>query len=110
MGFRQLMPRDYVDLQIFKNRAKWSEQIVRKDQDFQDYAGADLDTANKLAMLDVFLRCLNTDPTIAMIGQLYRTFLIQRKKAFFCSVRANEVTQLAFLKGKSHDAVSAIAE
>lgn len=103
------MTRSFVELEIFRRRAKWSEQIVNKDKDFQDYAGADLDTALKLALLDTILRNVVTDANLALLIKFYRKYLLQKRKAYFCSVRANEVTLLAFLKGKAHDTISATA-
>ena len=104
------MTRSYVELEIFRRRAKWSEEIVRKDKEFQDYAGADPKTASMMATIDVFLRYLNTNPTLALLVKLYRAYLIQRKKAYFCSTKANEITLLAFLKGKTYDTISAVSK
>jgi len=98
----------YVDLEIFRKTATWAEQIVNKDSDFQDYAGASFDGAKKLASLDVFLRYLIPDPNISTLLKLYRVYLIQQKKAYFSSVIANQWTMLAFLRGKTKHGISAI--
>jgi len=97
----------YVDLEIFRKTATWAEQIVNKDSDFQDYAGASFDGAKKMAALDVFLRYLAPNPKICILLKLYRLYLIQMKKAYFSSVIANQWTMLAFLRGKTKHGISA---
>jgi len=100
--------RNSYDVEIFKKTATWAEQIVSRDKDFQDYAGAPMDVGHKLAMIDTALRYLIKEPKLRILLKLYRAYLIQEKKAFFSGVLANQITMLAFLKGGRIKDINAI--
>jgi hypothetical protein len=91
--------RNQYDVEIFKRTATWAEQIVSKDPDYQDYAGAPFDIGEKLALVDIALRYLIKDPQFRLIMKLYRAYLIQKRKAYFSGILANQITMLAFIKG-----------
>lgn len=91
--------RNYTDIEIFKKTATWAEQIVSKDKDYQDYAGAPYEIGVRLAKIDIALKYLVPEGKLKTLLQLYRAYLIQQKKAWFSGILANQITMLAFIKG-----------
>jgi len=100
--------RSYYDIEIFRRTATWAEEIVWKDPVFQDYAGAPWEIGDRMATIDVFLKYLIKNPQYRLLMKLLRAYLLQKKKAFFAGVIANQITMLAFLKGGKLPAIDAI--
>ena len=55
--------------------------------------------ALKLAKIDTMLFLLPNNHALIPMLKLGRIYLIQKKKAFFASVKTGEISQLGFLKG-----------
>jgi len=91
--------RSFRSDELMRYQVSWAEQIAAKDTDYRDYAGADEMSAFKLAKIDLMLFLLPQDHTLIPLLKLARIYLIQRKKAFFASVKAGELSQLGFIKG-----------
>jgi len=100
--------RSYYDIEIFRRTATWAEQIVWNDPVFQDYAGAPWEIGERMAIIDLFLTYLIENPQYRTLLKLLRAYLLQKKKAFFAGVIANQITMLAFLKGGKLPAIDAI--
>lgn len=96
------------DIEVFRRTATWAEEIVAKDQVYQDYAGAPMDIGDSLASIDICLKYLINDENMRTLIKLYRAYLIQKKKAFFAGILANQITMLAFLKGGRIQTIDAI--
>lgn len=91
--------RSYRSDELMRYQVSWAEQIAAKDSDYRDYAGANEDVALRLAKIDIMLFLLPPKHKLIPILKLARLYLIQRKKAFFVSVKAGELSQLGFIKG-----------
>jgi hypothetical protein len=96
------------DIEVFRRTSTWAEQIVTRDHDYMDYAGAPLEIGHRLAVIDIAIKYLISDKDILDLLKLYRAYLIQEKKAFFSGVLANQITMLAFLKGGKVREIDAI--
>jgi len=91
--------RSFRSDELMRYQVSWAEQIAAKDSDYRDYAGADELTALRLAKIDLMLFLLPSQHRLIPMLKLARTYLIQRKKAFFASVKVGELSQLGFIKG-----------
>jgi len=97
-----------MDYELFRRTRSWAEEIVWKDPVFQDYAGAPWDIGDQMATIDVLLEYLVANPQARLILKLVRTFLLQKKKAFYAGVKADPIATLAFLKGGKMPVIDAI--
>ena len=94
------MPKRYEGLEIMRKKASMSQQIVsQKDKEYAWYAGASLDDADKMAKIDTMLKHGLIPKDFIPFVKLYRSFLNQRRKAFFASVGCTEISKLGFLLG-----------
>lgn len=102
------LPRkgSYDLLEFARKKAAWSMQIAAKDQDYASYSGASLEIASKMAAIDTFLKAGLINPKIVPLIKLYRAYLNQQRKAFFCSIGSTEVTKLGFILGIKDQALS----
>jgi len=86
--------------ELMRYQVSWSERIASKDSDFKDYAGASPEDGLKLAKIDFALFLIPKNNPLHSMLKLARTYLIQRKKAFFCTVKMGEVSMLGAIKGR----------
>jgi hypothetical protein len=85
-----------------------SKQIVAtKDKEYAYYAGADLDTAQKMALIDTFIKNGLIPDYMMPMAKLYRDYLNQNRKAFFASIGSSEITKLGFILGIQDDTIRA---
>lgn len=90
--------KSYPDKEFMLEKISWSEKIVDKDSDYKDYAGADPQDALRLAKIDLTLFMLPKNHPFRLMLKLARLYLLQKKKAFFASVRMTELSQLGAIK------------
>ena len=83
--------------EIMRFKESWSARIAKKDSDYQDYAGSSLEDALRLAKVDTMLFMFGAKHPLTPMLKLMRLYLIQKKKAVFCSVGMNEVSVLGAL-------------
>lgn len=98
------------DIEHMATAEAWASQIAERDSDYKDYAGADPETGQALALTDVFLYILPDRHPLKLLLKLDRLFLIQEKKAFFATSRAGEISVLGLLKGVKRIGYSARAK
>lgn len=101
------MPRKSRDEDFRFERISWAEEIVAKDSDYRDYAGADPQDALRLAKIDLTLFILPKNHPFRPIVKLARMYLLQKKKAFFASVRMAEISQLGAIKAGKIEGIGA---
>lgn len=95
-------------VEIFKKHASMSEEIVTYiDPEYGYYAGASLEIAGKMAMLDTIVANQLIPDAMLPFVKLYRDLLNRQRKAFFASVGSTEITKLGFIKGDRHKVVNA---
>lgn len=87
---------------IFEIRQKttMSQDLVKKDSDYELYAGADLGTALKIAKIKTLLAVDLIPEEMLPLVKLYLLYLNNKRKAFFGST-SGEITKLGFLLGDS---------
>jgi len=90
--------RSYPKDEFEFDRISWAEEIVSKDSDYKDYAGASPEDALRLAKIDLTLFMLPKNHPFRLMLKLARLYLLQKKKAFFSSVRMTELSQLGAIK------------
>lgn len=80
-----------------KQKISMSQKIVKKDEDYGFYSGADLETAIKISKLKTLIKAgyLPSDNEMVTFMLLY---LEQRRKAFMGSM-STELTKLGFILG-----------
>lgn len=88
-------------MELVRAKASMSAKIVSdKDKEYGFYAGASLEIADKMAMIDAIKKTNLLPKSFFPILELYRMFLDQKRKAFFASVGSTEITKLGFILGK----------
>lgn len=87
-----------------KQKISMSQRIVKNDQDYGDYSGADLTTALTLAKLKTALdmQIIKKTP----ITDLALKLLDHKRKAYFSST-CTELTKLGFILGDPRTIISA---
>ena len=91
--------KNYELMELIRQKKSMSADIASRDREYSEYAGADLDTANQLVMVNLCLEEQLLDPSLNPILELYHKFLIKKKKAFFASAGSTEITKLGFIQG-----------
>lgn len=102
------MPRQRDFMELIRQQASMSKQIVsQKDKEYGYYAGATFDDARKMAMIDLMLNMGIFPSKFIPILKFYRAYLNQRRKAFFASVGASEISVLGFILGLEDESIHA---
>jgi len=92
--------RSYDLMELIRRKSSMSADIVsKKDPEYQWYAGANFETASKIAVIDTMLKNRLIPKDMVMFVKLYRSYLQQQRKAFFASVGSTEITKLGFILG-----------
>lgn len=81
-----------------KQKVTMSQKIVAKNSDYGEYAGADLETALKMAKIKTLLTTGFIPKNLKPLVTFYLVFLDQKRKAFF-GATATELTKLGFILG-----------
>ena len=100
------MARRYENLESMRRRSSMSQKLSVKDQEYAWYAGASMDIADKMAVVDVMLKNGLIPKNMIPLVKLYRAYLDQKRKAFFASIGSTEITKLGLLLGLKDDRVS----
>lgn len=82
-----------------------SQKIVKKDEDYGFYSGADLDTSIKVAKLKTLIKA-GILPADNKLITFMLSYLDQKRKAFFGST-ATELTKLGFILGDERRTLTA---
>lgn len=92
--------RSYDLMELIRRKSSMSADIVsKKDPEYQWYAGANFETASKIAVVDTMLKNGLIPKDMVVFVKLYRNYLQQQRKAFFASVGCTEITKLGFILG-----------
>ena len=93
--------------ELIRRKTSMGSEIASKDKDYANYSGGDLETVLKMARIDVFLKYDLLPNEVKTIVKLQRSYLDQKRKAFFCSVGTDVFTKLAFILGDTRKVVNA---
>lgn len=91
--------KNYELIELIRQKKSMSADIASRDREYSEYAGADLETANQLVMVNLCLEEQLLDPALNPMLTLYHKFLVKKRKAFFASVGSTEITKLGFIQG-----------
>ena len=82
-----------------QQKTAMSQTIAKKDKEYTEYAGADLETALKRAKINTLLAAGLIPEQLKPMVNLYLLYLDKKRKAFFGSMKG-EITQLGLLIGE----------
>ena len=82
-----------------QQKTTMSQDIVKKDKEYAEYAGADLDTALKRAKINTLIAVGLIPKEMMPLVSLYLIYLDKKRKAFFGSM-SGEITKLGLLLGE----------
>ena len=103
------MPRRYETLEMMQHKISMSQKVSEKDQDYAKYAGANVEEAYTMALLDHALTTGMFSEHTAQIIKKYRLLLDKQRKAYFAAV-SSEITKLGFILGTVSNSESALAQ
>jgi hypothetical protein len=102
------MPRDYDLMERIRQQSSMSKQLVStKDKEYGWYAGGSWEIAEKMAIVDTMLKNNLIPEKFKIFVLLYRSYLNQKRKAFFASVGSTEITKLGLMLGLDDNTVTA---
>ncbi len=105
-----MVKRDYDLLETIKIKRSMAAQIVKKDRDYSEYAGADPETAQALVFIKFCKDQKVLPPFFNDMLNLMRALFQQKRKAFFASAGSTELTKLGFIQGEPQEYLSALEE
>ena len=103
------MPRRYESLEMMRHKISMSQKVSQKDKEYALYAGANMEDAQTMALLDHALETGMFSAETLQIIVNYRGLLDKQRKAFFASV-TDTITKLGFILGTTSDSKSAIVQ
>lgn len=104
------MARGNYDLmELIRKKSSMSAEISKKDPDYSQYSGGSLEISSKIALIDTILKERVLPETLTPLVKLFRSFLVQQRKAFFASVGSTEITKLGFIQGDPREIRNATA-
>lgn len=103
------MPRSHETLEMMRHKISMSQKVSEKDKDYALYAGANMEEASTMALLDHALETGMFSGSTSDTIKNYRALLDKQRKAFFASV-SSEITKLGFILGNVSDSKSALSQ
>jgi hypothetical protein len=93
-------------IEMIRKKTSMSQQIARKDASYSLYAGALFSDAETIALLQA-VETEHLFPGFENQVKFLKTFLNERRKAYFASAGSTEITKLGFILGDTSKVVSA---
>ena len=90
----------------FQQEASLSQQLSKTVPEYQEYAGADPEISESLAILNALIKLKIINPKDESIIMLKTILNERRKAAFATSERVNEVTKLGLQMPKGRDIIN----
>lgn len=99
--------RNYESLELMKRKISMAQSIAAKDHDYGLYAGAALEDAQTMALIDWAIAHNVFSADTVELMTTFRSFLNYQRKAFLATI-SSEVTKLGFILGYPYAPKSAL--